>query len=111
LAIEEKPNLGSLGRRLAFVRLLLNERTERLRGRPHRLFNAAVDDRSLAVGETTNAQLGNLRNLLGCRERRPPGTERTDSENNLEEPPLLDRHDYHATSVSIAQRRYRAAHL
>ena len=64
LLIEEKPDLGSLGRRFALVRLLLDECAERLRACPHAVVDAAVDYGSFALGGAASRQdrqLGLLR--------------------------------------------------
>jgi hypothetical protein len=82
LLIEDESDFCSLGGRLAFVPLLLDECAERLRARPARLVDDAVDDGAPALGEMTDVQLG-YRCVL--RRNRCTASEQTDDQRGRKE--------------------------
>ena len=75
LAIEQKPDLGSLGGGLTLVRPLLDEPAEGIRVRPARLIDVPVDDWLLALAELVHYQLRGGGNRLCCRKRHVPGAD------------------------------------
>ena len=61
LPIEDESDFGSLGGWLPLVRLLLDERAERLGARPARLVHAAVDHGAVAFRQVADRQFGHVR--------------------------------------------------
>ncbi len=67
LPVEQKPDLGPLGGRLPFVRLLLDECRERFTLCPHVLVHQTIDDGSLPLGRSADVHERRERGLRACR--------------------------------------------